>query len=230
MEGFVFDHTMRPILLALAILLSLGIFEKADAQVAIYRFSFEKDGPAVNYGFYDEAWVVADAIGGPTSWVFTFKEGAVNHYVTVSEFGSLFYANNQKVSYGIISAAASTGTPQTTFLAIGELEDTVRSSDGNVSVKVADDMEGSTLSADDQSDLPFDSGDGNAGYAAISTMTGGLEARRTADANTANFTIEEAVADIVTYLEQRGFAELVIEDETDEDTTDTTGEDTDNEG
>jgi len=72
----VFYVSMRPILLILITLLSLGFSQKADAQVAIYRFSFEKDGPAINYGFYDEAWVVADAVGGPTSWIFTFKEGA----------------------------------------------------------------------------------------------------------------------------------------------------------
>lgn len=195
----------------------------ADAQVVVYRFDFEKDGPAINYGFYDEAYVIADAVGGPATWVFTFKEGIADRYVTANDFGSLYYANNQKLTYAVISAAASTGTPQTTFLAMGEVEDgEVKTS--QVSVKVARSMTGSTLSADDQSSLPFDSTEGNVGFAAISTMTGGLQEQRTTDANEAGLSAEETLTELLAYLGRRGFTEFVAEvDDTDtgEDDTDT---------
>ena len=197
---------------------------ESKAQVVIYNFEFSKDGPSINYGFYDEAWVVADATGGSASWILTFRDGGLRHYISITDFGSFFFANYGNKVKGVISAAAADGTPQTTFLAIGDLKETVRSS--NITIRVPKTMSGQALSADDESELPFDSDEGNVGYAGISSMKGSLQVALTRDANDDNQTVEEAFADVITLVERRGFSEFVLDDGTDTGTdtgTTTTG-------
>lgn len=192
----------------LAALLWLAGSAASQAQVAIYRFDFEKEGPSINYGFYEEAWVVADAAGGPASWVLMFREGAHRRYIVVEDFGSLFFPNKGRTVVGVISAAAASGTPQTTFLAIGEVEQSVKA--GNVTVKVPTEMKGYALSADDESEVPFTSNEGDVGYAGISTMKGSLQVTRTADANSRNQSVEDALAEVEAYVKRRGYTEFVV--------------------
>lgn len=199
---------LRNTLLCLAALVFLAAAPATHAQVVVYNFHFEKEGPSINYGFYEEAWVVADATGGPASWVLLFREGAHRRYITVESFGSLFFPNKGSTVVGVISAAAASGTPQTTFLAIGEVEHTVKS--GNISVKVPKEMKGYALSADDESDVPFTSREGDVGYAGISVMRGSLASSQTSDANTRNRTPAETLEDLVAYVERRGYAEFVV--------------------
>ena len=119
---------------------------------------------------------MADAIGGPASWALTFREGAIRYYITVVDFGSLFYPRDGKIVAGVISAAAASGTPQTTFLAIGDADTTVAGA--NIAVKVPRRMEGYAQSADDESELPFDEDEDQVGYAGISRMAGSLQPQR----------------------------------------------------
>ncbi|MCB1086803.1 MAG: hypothetical protein KDM63_07145 [Verrucomicrobiae bacterium] len=199
----------RILLLSLA---TCGLFfaaaPAAHSQVAIYNFGFEKDGPSINYGFYEEAWVVADATGGPASWILLFREGAHRRYIMVEDFGSLFFPNKGKTVVGVISAAAASGTPQTTFLAIGEVEETVKAA--NVSAKVPKEMRGYALSADPESDVPFTSDEGDVGYAGISKMKGSLQSSRSADANRRNQTVADALTELEAYVKRRGYTEFVV--------------------
>ena len=89
--------------------------QPASAQVVVYKLEFAKEGSSINYSFYEEGWVVADATGGPASWVLTFFEGPIRRYITITDFGSLFYASKGGTVKAVISAAAADGTPQTTF-------------------------------------------------------------------------------------------------------------------
>lgn len=200
--------TARLLSALFAAALFLGAAPAARAQVAIFNFHFAKEGPSINYGFYEEAWVVAEATGGPASWVLLFREGPHRRYIVVEDFGSLFFPNKGKTFVGVISAAAASGTPQTTFLAIGEVEKTVKA--GNVSVKVPGDLRGYALSADDESDVPFTSDEGDVGYAGISTMKGSLHQNLSAEANRRNQTVEEALADLEAYVKRRGYSEFVV--------------------
>ena len=194
---------------------------RTQAQVVVYKFDFKKEGASINYSFYDEGWVVASATGGPASWALTFRDGAHRRYVEVTGFGSLFFPNQGSKVVGVVSAAAASGTPQTTFLAIGELGETVKGA--NVSAKVPRTMKGYALSADDESELPFDSSEGNVGYAGISTMNGSLQSQRTSDANSKSWTVEETMADLIDYLKRRGFTEYEIQGEEDADDADADG-------
>ncbi|MCB1064520.1 MAG: hypothetical protein KDN20_16580 [Verrucomicrobiae bacterium] len=180
----------------------------AFSQVAIYRFDFEKEGPSINYGFYEEGWVVADATGGPASWILMFREGPHRRYITVEDFGSLFFPNKGSTVVGVISASAASGTPQTTFMAIGELETYVNGA--NVKAKVPRTMKGYALSADDESSVPFDAKEGNVGYAGISKMEGSLQSSRTSDANTRGQSTAEALDELIAYLKRRGYTEYVV--------------------
>jgi hypothetical protein len=200
--------SLRNTFFCLAALVFLAAAPATQAQVVVYNFHFEKEGPSINYGFYEEAWVVAEAIGGPASWVLLFREGAHRRYITVEDFGSLFFPNKGGTVVGAISAAAASGTPQTTFLAIGEVEHTVKA--GNISVKVPKDMKGYALSADNESDVPFTSREGDVGYAGISIMRGSLQISQTSDANKRNRTLEETMDDLVAYVERRGYVEFVV--------------------
>ncbi len=211
-------HRLSPGLLAI---LLFALAPSAFSQVAVYRFDFEKDGPSINYGFYEEAWVVADATGGPASWVLTFREGPHRRYISIATFGSLFFPNQGGTVVGVISAAAATGTPQTTFLAIGEIETEIKGA--NVKAKVPKKMKGYALSADDESAVPFDDDEGNVGYAGISQMAGDLEASRSKDASSRGLTVEQAFDELIEYLERRGYTEFVIAAPTGGTTTTTTG-------
>jgi hypothetical protein len=202
-------------LLLLTILFGLvaGAALPARAQVVVYRFDFKKEGSAINYSFYDECWVIAPATGGSASWALTFRDGAHRRYVKVTDFGSLFFPNDGKQVLGVVSAAATSGTPQTTFLATGELAESVKGA--NVSARVPQAMQGYALSADDESMLPFDSTEGNVGYVGISTMKGSLQSERSADANSKGWTVEDTLNDLIQYLERRGFTEYEIQPEAD---------------
>lgn len=182
--------------------------QSTSAQVVVYKLGFNQEGESINYNFYEEGWLVADATGGPASWVLTFFEGPIRRYITITDFGSLFYANKGGKVKAVISAAASTGTPQTTFLAIGTPSETVRKQ--NVQVKVAGHLEGVTSSADDESELPFDVKEGDKGFAGFSKMEASLQRSRTDDANSDNLSVEEAFAELIAHLERRGYTPFVV--------------------
>lgn len=206
-------------LLAALVLITGGLAfaGSAQAQLAIYRLEFDKTGPSINYGFYDEGYVIAEAAGGPATWLLTFRDEATfqNHYITIEEFGSLFYANKDALTRAVISAAAATGTPQTTFLLIGDLSKNVDSD--NITVEVAGSMNGHAISADDESELPFDSRDGNVGYAGSSEIKATFQTERSNAASRDRLTVDDALADIVALFESRGFTEFTVTDPDDPD-------------
>ncbi len=198
-----------------ALILLTGILTfagNAAAQLAIYRLEFDKTGPSINYGFYDEGYVIADAAGGPATWLLTFRDEDTlqNQYITIEEFGSLFYANKADLTRAVISAAAATGTPQTTFLLIGDLTRDVESD--NITVEVAGTLHGFAISADDESGLPFDSREGNIGYAGASEIKASFQTDRSDAASRDRLTIADALADIVEMFESRGFTEFAVVD------------------
>lgn len=204
-----------PLTLLAALILLTGILTFAGgaaAQLAIYRLEFDKTGPSINYGFYDEGYVIADAAGGPATWLLTFRdeETLQNQFITIEEFGSLFYANKGDLTRAVISAAAATGTPQTTFLLIGDLTRDVESD--NITVEVAGNLSGFAISADDESGLPFDSREGNIGYAGASEIKGSFQTDRSDAASRDRLTIADALADIVEMFESRGFTEFTAVD------------------
>jgi hypothetical protein len=213
-------------LLAALVLLTgvLAFAENTQAQLAIYRLEFDKTGPSINYGFYDEGYAIADAAGGPVTWFLTFRDedSLQNHFITIEEFGSLFYANKADLTRAVISAAAATGTPQTTFLMVGDLTRDVESD--NISVEVAGNLNGYAISADDESELPFDSREGNIGYAGASEIKATFQTERSNVASRDRLTIADALADIVEMFESRGFTEFAVVDPAapEDDTTDGT--------
>jgi len=217
----------RSLLAALAALTAFSslLATNAEAQVVVYRLEFEKTGASINYGFYDEGYVIADASGGPATWLLTFRDELQNSYITIEEFGSLFYANKGDLTRAVISAAAADGTPQTTFLLVGDLTQEVDSD--NISVTVAGQLNGYAISADDESELPFDSREGNVGYAGASEIKAFYQTDRSDAASRDRQTIAEALADIVTMLERRGFAEFTVEDPADATADDTTTDEED---
>lgn len=192
---------------------SLISVQSSSAQVVVYKIDFEQEGESINYSFYDQGWLVADATGGSASWVLTFYEGPLRRYITITDFGSLFYANQGNKVRAVISASASNGTPQTTFLAIGKPSTTVRKQ--NIKVEVANKLEGVTSSADDESELPFEVEDGNKGFAGFSKMKALLQRSRTDDANSNNLDVEETFEELIDYLERRGYTPFVVAEPTD---------------
>jgi len=196
------------ILFSILIGTNLVSIQSSSAQVVVYKIDFEQEGESLNYNFYENGWVVADATGGPASWVLTFFEGPIRRYITITDFGSLFYAYKGSKVRAVISASASNGTPQTTFLAIGTPSETVRQQ--NVKVEVANKLEGVASSADDESELPFDVDEGDKGFAGFSKMKANLQRSRTDEANSNNLNVEETFADLITYLERRGYTPFVV--------------------
>lgn len=215
---------IRSLLVALAALTVFSplLATNANAQVVIYRLEFDKTGTSINYGFYDQGYVIADASGGPATWLLTFRDKIQNSFITIEAFGSLFYANKGDLTRAVISAAAADGTPQTTFLMVGDLTREVDSD--NISVTVASELRGFAISADDESELPFDSREGNVGYAGASGIKAFYQIDRSEAASRDRQTIAEALADIVSMLERRGFVEFAVEDPADDTDDGTSGD------
>ena len=65
-------------------------------------------------------------------------------------------------------------------------------------------LDGHVLSADDESELPFDTSVGNLGYAGTSEINGSLQRERTDHANSQLQSVEEALEDLEAELQKKG--------------------------
>ncbi|HRX55736.1 MAG TPA: hypothetical protein P5016_14565 [Verrucomicrobiales bacterium] len=187
----------------LACFLLLLAAPRADAQVVIYRLEFSKVGPSVNYGFYHEAWVVAEATGGTASWVLVYQEGPHQKFVRVDAYGSYFQASHRGQVQGVIYATPGTNTPTSTFLALGEASSKVKSL--VATVKVPKKLEGYTISGDSESELPFTVNEIDKGYAGSSKIKGELQSRMSSDANEDDLTVSETMDSVVASLKRKGY-------------------------
>ena len=79
-------------------------------------------------------------------------------------------------------------------------------------VDTATSLNGFVLSADDESELPFDSSVGNLGYAGTSKVDGTLLREKTDSANSQLQSVDEALEELEAELQRKGFTEFVFDE------------------
>jgi len=201
-------RNILPALLALGFLLPIS---EAFSQVVVYRIEFDDDSDAINYRPYFRGYYVAPATGGVGSillqWISSSSE---RNYQTNEDFGQLFIAVDGSKKRMVLSATSTNQISSTSLLAIGQMDSTLKIEGDNfkTDIKVADKMEGSSLSADSERDLPFFGFGEDSGYAGISKIKVHLEKRRTDEANDEESTVAETLAELVTFVEGQGYTTI----------------------
>lgn len=211
-------------LIALAVFVTTGLFAQSsgstttssttdslqlEGQVIVYRLSFAQTGDSINYRPYQGGYYVAPLSGGVGTLILTLQTGSKKQYFTYASFGSVFAATSGKKKRMVLSATTTNDISTTTFYAIGELTDTLKSDNRNISaeVSVAKTMKGYSVSADNEKDLVF-TGTGTAiGVAGASILTATLDETLTNVAMDKNQTVALEVTTIQNILKKGGYTD-----------------------
>ena len=194
----------RRLLLALTLAFIAG---PASAQLAVYTLQFKPTGESINYRSYQSGYYVAPITGGTGSLVLMLTTGGQKQFFTYSNFGELFVAVNGGDRKTVLSATAANTVSTTTFYAIGTANErvTIESRAAESQVYVAKKLDGYSVSADSERDLPFSSaGSTDVGVAGASFMIATFDEGRTTNANNQNRTLAEEITDIQTFLTSKG--------------------------
>jgi hypothetical protein len=180
-----------------------------EGQVIVYRLAFAQTGDSINYRPYQGGFYVAPLSGGVGTLILTLQTGSKKQYFTYASFGSVFAATSGKKKRMVLSATTTNDISTTTFFAIGELNDTLKSDNRNISaeVSIAKTMKGYAVSADNEKDLVF-TGTGNAvGVAGASTLTATLDESLTNLALDKNQTVALEVTNLQNILKKGGYTD-----------------------
>jgi hypothetical protein len=180
-----------------------------EGQVVIYKLAFTPTGDSINYRPYQGGYYVAPLSGGVGTLILTLQTAGKKQYFTYASFGSVFAATSGKKKRMVLSATTTNDISTTTFFAIGELNDTLKSDNRNISaeVSVAKTMKGYAVSADNEKDLVF-TGTGNAvGVAGASILTATLDESLTHLALEKNQTVALEVTAVQAILKKGGYTD-----------------------
>lgn len=206
-------------------IISLALLSSAYSQVVVYNIDFDEAGPNANYRSYDRGFAVMPLSGGDADFVLQFQDGATLYYVQVPEFGTYYVATEGNDRQGVVANAATQDTPINFFMAIGNVNTTIRATvtttdpDTNVSStsqeteKVPDELEGYILTADPSGSGVFDA---NSGAAGASEMSLSINAAQTNLANQQQLSVAETIAALVESLERAGWQEFFVADDDEE--------------
>jgi hypothetical protein len=211
-------RSLSRLVFALCALVLLGSFSAASAQttpatgegpVAVFRLSFDKTGDSINYRPYQGGYYVAPIEGGAGSLILTLKTGALRQYFTYEAFGEVFVAVKGEEKRMVLSATATNEVNTTVFYAIGNTDKElhVESRNATSDVKVAEKMTGFAVSADRETDLPFNGSGTSVGVAGASILTARLEETLTNVAIRDNLDVAAEIAVIEAILEGSGYVD-----------------------
>lgn len=179
---------------------------KAQAQVVVYRLTFEEIGESINYRPYQNGYYVAPMEGGAGSLVLTLTTGNVRQYFAYEGFGELFVAVKGESQKMVLSATAANEVSTTVFYALGTAtkEFDVESRNLSGKIKVAEKMVGYAVSADSEQDLPFIGTGMSIGVAGASQLTARIDEAYTNKAVQENLDSAAAVDAVIEALTAAG--------------------------
>jgi hypothetical protein len=202
-------------LIALLFAVSYGaLADKADAQVVVYHVQFQKSGSSINFSFFDEAFFVAEGLGGSGSFIFAHVENGRDFYTVAEDSGEFFFATKPGTNRAVMRASADTNTALSHYLALGDLDGTVTMNQRgqHISFNVASCLEGHVLASDPETDEEFAASDGSIGFAGMASMKAQLDRGRTDEANAGNLTVAQTVLALIDELDRKGFEDSAAED------------------
>lgn len=189
-------------------LLFAFISGSASAQLAVYSLQFKPTGENINYRSYQSGYYVAPITGGTGSLILMLTTGGVKQYFTYADFGELFVAVKGDDRKTVLSATAANTVSTTTFYAIGNAGErvTIESRAAESQVYVAKKLDGYSVSADSERDLPFSSsGSSDVGVAGAAFLICTFDEGRTTNAHRQNRTLDEEITAIQTFLTEQGY-------------------------
>ncbi|HSH92518.1 MAG TPA: hypothetical protein VK968_00060 [Roseimicrobium sp.] len=194
---------------ALLVALCFWVASAAQAQVAVYRLSFEQTGDSINYRPYQSGYYIAPIQGGEGTLILTLVTGNTKQYFSYEGFGEMFVALKGENQRMVISATATNDVSTTVFYALGKTEKelNVESRNAKSKIKVAEKMTGYAVSADSEKDLPFSGSGTSVGVAGVSILTARLDENMTTVAIRDNKDTAAQLETIVDTLEAGGYVD-----------------------
>jgi len=180
-----------------------------QAQVAVYRLSFETTGETVNYRPYQNGYYIAPIQGGTGSLVLTQITGGQRKYFSYANFGESFVALSGEKKRMVLSATAANDVSTTVFYAIGttDKEIEVETRNANSQIKVATKLKGFAISADSEQDLPFSGAGNSVGVAGASVLTAKYDETLSRAAIRDGLSVAAELALIIDSLESTGYVD-----------------------
>ncbi len=174
----------------------------------VYKIDFEH-GKGINYHPFEGGYFIAPVLGGTGSFLLTSTDGP-HTFSTSTNGGKLFTAvTGGGDKKAVLSAATGGGTAVGFMLATGDIDHTfsVNSPTQSLSLKVAAQLTGTALSADDESTATALAIDGSIGSAGKSTIKLKLDEAESRRANERGLSLSQAVDQIKLVLGQKGFSD-----------------------
>jgi hypothetical protein len=197
---------------ALFFLFALLSASTASAQVLVYKLDFSKDR-GINYHTFEGGYFVAPLLGGAGTFLLTSNEEGLI-YTESTDGGRLFTAVSNDDKKAVISATTGTGTAAGAFVALGDIDHTVKVNNAvySLTAKVAKTLTGTAVTADDESEVEAPATDGSLGSAGIAKLKIVLDEEETNRANRDGLSLTQAVEQVKLTLERQGYSDGVEEE------------------
>jgi hypothetical protein len=200
--------TLHRLLFCCLLALGASFATNAQAQLVVYRLTFEKIGESINFSAYQGGYYVAPVNGGVGTLVLTRTVGG-KKFFTYANFGELFIALKDQDRKAVLTATAANTVSTTTFFAIGKTDDTLdaatRFSDQAI---VATELRGYAVSADSERDLPFSSSTAtDVGVAGACSLVCKLDRGLSEGAIARRLSLDDQVTELTDQLQDQGFAQ-----------------------
>lgn len=191
------------------ILLAQGIaVSTAGAQVLVYKIEITENETGINYHPFEGGFFTAPLLGGSGTFLLTSSDGA-RTFTESADSGRLFTAVDGKEKKAVISATTGgDSTAQGALVALGKIDYLlkVNSPTVSLSVRVADSLSGTAVSADDESEATAPADDGSIGSAGVSEIRLVLDKPSTNFANDHGLSLSQTVEELKLELGRQGFS------------------------
>lgn len=207
---------MNRIVLLCALLCGfVGLSSEAHAQNLVYKIDFS-GGKGINFHTFEGGYVVVPLLGGEASFLLTKTEDG-RTYIRADGAGKFFIAvsggGDQKA---VLSSTTGSGTAEGFMVGLGDVNHLIKVNSRTVSLtmRVAKSLNGTIVSADDESASASPATDGSLGNAGVAEFKMVLDEDHTNDANKNSRTLEQIMTDqLILELERQGFSAVVPDDD-----------------
>lgn len=179
----------------------------ASAQVLVYKIGITKQETGINYHPFEGGFFTAPLLGGSGTFLLTSSDGAKT-FTESADSGRLFTAVDGKEKKAVVSATTGgDSTAQGALVALGKIDYLLKVSSPTVSlsVRVADSLTGTAVSADDESEATAPADDGSIGSAGVSEIRLVLDKQWTNYANDHGLSLSQTVEELKVELGRQGY-------------------------
>lgn len=217
---------LRKFLYAVAIAIAtLAAASPAAAQVLVYKIDFS-GAKGINFHTFEGGFVVVPLLGGEASFLLTSTEDGRTY--SESDSGGTFFTavtggGDQKA---VLSATTGGGTASGALVALGDINHSIKVNSRTVTLaaRVARSLNGTFVSADDESTAASTAVDGSIGSAGVADVKLSLDEDETNRANKDGLDVDTTLDKLKIELERRGFSAADSDGSTPEPVDDTSSQ------